>query len=328
MTLSWPTEKPGPGLGLGCAGIGNLYAEVSDGEAAAALAAATAGGIRHYDTAPFYGHGLSETRLGDFLRATGADVQLSTKVGRGLAEGPPLVETGFVGAPPLRPYFDYRADSVLGQVDESLRRLGRDRVDALLVHDIGQLTHRDDHPARFREALEGAFPALQSLKSQRITRAIGIGVNEVAVCLETLAEVELDCILLAGRYTLLEQPALDELLPLCVARGVEIIVGGPFNSGVLAGGAHYNYGAVPAAIAARVAALRAVCSAFGVPLAAAALQFPLAHPAVVRVIPGARSVAEVEANLAMMAVPIPAALWADMKAKGLLRPDAPVPGDG
>jgi D-threo-aldose 1-dehydrogenase len=324
MTLS----RSRGSLGLGCAGIGNLYAEVSNAEAAATLAAAVAGGIAHFDTAPYYGHGLSEARLGAFLRATGADIRISTKVGRGLAEGAPDGDTGFVGVPPLRPYFDYSRDGVLRQVDESLRRLGLERVDALLVHDIGRLTHGGDHAARFRDALEGAIPALLGLKSDGVTRAIGIGVNEVAVCLQTLAEVDLDCILLAGRYTLLEQTALDELLPLCVARGVEIIVGGPFNSGVLAGGAHYDYGAIPAAVGTRVAALAATCSSFGVPLAAAALQFPLAHPAVVRVIPGARSAAEVEANLALMAASIPDALWAELKGQGLLRPDAPVPGEG
>ncbi|QMW24565.1 aldo/keto reductase [Sandaracinobacteroides saxicola] len=310
---------------MGCAAFGNLYAPVADVDAEAAMAAAIDVGVRHFDTAPYYGHGLSESRLGAFLRATGHDVILSSKVGRSLAEGEAPGDTGFVGAACARPYFDYGRDAVLRQVEGSLRRLGRERLDMLFVHDIGALVHGADHPARFQQALDGAFPALAELKAQGVVDAIGIGVNEVAVCLETLAAVEIDLILLAGRYTLLEQAALDDLLPLCAARGVGVIVGGPFNSGVLAGGDHYDYGAVPAAIGQRVERLRRVGEAHGVPLAAAALQFPLAAPAVCSVIPGARSAAEVRANTAAMAHAIPADYWAALKAEGLLRADAPVP---
>jgi D-threo-aldose 1-dehydrogenase len=314
-----------PPLGLGCAALGNLYAPVSDADAQATLQAAATGGITLFDTAPYYGHGLSETRLGAFLAGRPRPM-LSTKVGRSLAHGEAPGQTGFVGAALARPYFDYTADAVRAQVDESLQRLGVAAVDMLLVHDLGALVHGADHPRQFAIAMDGAFPALADLKAKGITRAIGLGVNETAICMDVLARIPLDVILLAGRYTLLEQAPLDDLLPLCLARGVRVIVGGPFNSGVLAGNPHYNYGAVPAAVAARVAAMAAVCARHGVPLAAAALQFPLAHPAVVSVIPGARTAAEINASIANLAHPIAAALWAELKAERLIRADAPVPG--
>lgn len=313
-----------PALGLGCAAFGNLYAAVPDGEVADALAAAVEAGVRYFDTAPYYGHGLSESRLGAFLpQAEG--VVLSTKVGRSLAQGEAPGETGFVNAAFARPYFDYRRDAVLRQVEESLVRLRRDRIDILYVHDIGALVHGADHPARFREALDGAFPALAELKAQGLVGMIGIGVNEIAVCLETLDAVDLDLILLAGRYTLLEQAPLERLLPLCLDRGVGVVVGGPFNSGVLAGGSHYDYAGVPPVIAARVQRMQALAVRHGITLPAAALQFPLAHPAVVSVIPGARSAAEVRANAAAMGEEIPAAFWTNLKREGLIHPDAPVP---
>jgi D-threo-aldose 1-dehydrogenase len=314
-----------PALGMGCATLGNLYAPISDAAANAALQAAAAGGVTFYDTAPYYGHGLSEARLGRFLASLSARPLLSTKVGRSLAHGESPGETGFVDAACARPYFDYREGAVTRQVAESLARLGVDAVDMLLVHDLGALVHGDDHPRQFDVAMAGAFPALATLKQQGITRAIGLGVNEVAICLDVLARIDLDVILLAGRYTLLEQAPLDDLLPLCAVRGVRVIVGGPFNSGVLAGNPHYDYGAVPPAVAARVQAMAAICARHAVPLAAAALQFPLAHPAVASVIPGASSADEIRANIAHMAHPIPAALWAEMKTAGLIRADAPVP---
>ena len=320
-----PLDAKLPRLGLGCAAIGNLYAAVSDAEARDTLAAAVAGGIGYFDTSPYYGHGLSETRLGAFLAAAPPGLLVSSKVGRGLAAGEAAGDTGFVDAALSRPYFDYSHDGVRAQIGDSLTRLQRERLDIALVHDIGALTHGADHPRRLREALDGAFPALAALKAQGVVGAIGIGVNEVAVCLETLAATDIDIILLAGRYTLLEQTALDDLLPLCLTRRVRVVIGGPYNSGVLAGGDHYDYGAVPVAVRSRVAALAAVCARFGVPLAAAALQFPLAHPAVASVIPGARSVAEITATLAWLAWPIPAALWTALRREGLLHPGAPVP---
>jgi D-threo-aldose 1-dehydrogenase len=315
-----------PVLGMGCATLGNLYAPVSDAAAEAALQAAVDGGVGFFDTAPYYGHGLSERRLGRFLATLPSRPLLSTKVGRSLAHGEAPGDTGFVEAAMARPYFDYSAAAVQAQVAESLARLGVDAVDLLLVHDLGALVHGADHPRQFAAALAGAFPALADLKRQGITRAIGLGVNEVAICLQVLAEVDLDVILLAGRYTLLEQAPLDDLLPLCEARGVRVIVGGPYNSGVLAGNPHYDYGAVPPAVAARVQALGAICARHDVPLAAAALQFPLAHPAVASVIPGASAADEIRANVAHLAHPISPALWTDLRQAGLIRADAPVPG--
>lgn len=334
MTAPLPRRRVGhtalevTALGLGCAALGNLYQRVDPDAAAATLQAAWAGGVRYFDTAPFYGHGLSETRLGAFLRSlpAGAAV-ISTKVGRSLVPTEPGAEGdfGFVDPLPNRPQFDYRADAVRAQVESSLSRLGVPRLDMLLVHDIGAMTHGADHPATFRQALDGALPALRRLQEQGLVTAIGIGVNEIEVSLATLRAADIDVILLAGRYTLLEQGALAELLPQCEARGVSVVVGGPFNSGALAGGDHYDYAAMPAAVADRVARLAAVCRRFDVPLPAAALQFPLAHPAVAAVIPGARSAAEVQANLAHLARPIPAELYQTLKDEGLLAPDAPTP---
>ncbi|MEM1133565.1 MAG: aldo/keto reductase [Pseudomonadota bacterium] len=328
MNQYFTDEKPFlvlPTLGMGCATLGNLYAPISDADAQATLQAAATGGVSLFDTAPFYGHGLSENRLGAFLNGLPERPMLSTKVGRSLAHGEAPGDTGFVDAGLARPYFDYAAAAVEQQVTESLSRLSVDSVDMLLVHDLGALTHGDDHARQFAIAMEGAFPTLAQMKERGVTRAVGLGVNEVAICLAVLAEIDLDIILLAGRYTLLEQAPLDDLLPECQSRGVQVVVGGPFNSGVLAGNPHYDYGAVPPAVAARVQALSAICERHNVPLPAAALQFPLAHPAVASVIPGARSAAEMTANIANLAHPIPAALWADMKEEGLIRADAPVP---
>jgi len=315
-----------PAFGLGCAALGNLYAAVSDADAAATLDAAWANGLTYFDTAPYYGHGLSERRLGDWLKAGGGPgAVVSTKVGRGLIplDGRPAPDHGFVDPAPFAPVFDYGRDAVMRQVEQSLARLGRDRIDIAFVHDIGAMTHGDDHPEVFRAAVEGAFPALAALKSQGVVGAIGIGVNEVAVCLETLAHVDLDAILLAGRYTLLDQSAAAELLTLCERRAVGVIVGGPFNSGILSGGDRYDYAAAPPAIIERVRRLRAICADHGVDLAAAALRYPLRHPAVVSVVAGTRSPAEVRANAAHMAVPVPDALWGALAAEGLIEEAKP-----
>jgi D-threo-aldose 1-dehydrogenase len=314
-----------PRLGLGCAPLGNLFAPLSEASAADTLEAAWVGGVRYFDTAPFYGHGLSEQRLGRFLGAAPRPgVIVSSKVGRSLrpAGSGPTPDTGYVETAPYEPYFDYSRDAVLRQVEESLRRLGRDRLDLAFVHDIGALTHGTAHAERFAEALRGAFPALAELKAQGVVGAIGIGVNEVAVCLETIVRVDLDVIILAGRYTLLDPSAAEVLLPLCLARGVRVIVGGPYNSGILAGGAHYDYAAAPHAMVERARRLRAVCAACGVALEAAALHYPLRDPAVAGVIPGARSGGEVRANLGHFATPPPEALWKALAAEGLIPDDA------
>jgi D-threo-aldose 1-dehydrogenase len=332
-----PTEGPIahlPRLGFGGASIGNLYAAIGDGEARQTVQAALDAGVRYFDTAPHYGFGLSETRLGAAL-AGRDDVLVSSKVGRLLVptDAGPGERHGFVDAAPFEPVFDYGYDAVMRSWEESRARLGRDRIDILLAHDLGRRTHGDDHPARLREFFEGGYRALRELREAGLVGAIGLGVNEQAVCEEALAHGDFDVFLLAGRYTLLEQTALDGFLPLCASRGVSIIVGGPFNSGVLVEGVgtgrpvHYNYAPAPAEIIDRVRRLERVCAAHGVPLAAAALQFPLAHPMVASVIPGMADPAQVRQAVGWMETVIPPRLWDDLRSQGLLHPDAPTPDE-
>jgi D-threo-aldose 1-dehydrogenase len=315
-----------PRLGFGGAAVGNLYAPVSNTDARAVIDAALALGIGYFDTAPHYGFGLSETRLGETL--AGRDVMISTKVGRRLEpiETSERERHGFVDAAPFEPVFDYTRDGVLRSFESSLRRLKRDQVDVLLAHDLGRQTHGDAHAGHMRDFLEGGYQAMRELRDAGVVGAIGLGVNEQAVCEEVLDHADIDIFLLAGRYTLLEQAALESLLPRCVARSVGIIVGGPFNSGALvetSGTLHYNYEAAPADIVERVRRLRQVCAAHGVPLAAAALQFPLAHPAVLSVIPGMATPDQVADAMGWLDIIIPDALWSDLRGEGLIRADAP-----
>lgn len=316
-------------LGLGCAALGNLYAAVSDRDAADTVEAAFAEGVRFFDTAPLYGSGLSERRLGRALRRRPRDgFVLSTKVGRLLVprRGEARPDAAFVDALPFEPVFDYGRDAVLRSFEESLARLGTERIDVLLLHDVGARTHGREHARVFRQAMEG-YRALDELRRQGRIGAIGLGVNEWEVCLEAFAHADLDCVLLAGRYTLLEQGALESFLPECEKRGVSVIVGGPYNSGLLAAdpapGATYDYHPAEGEVLERARRIRAVCAAHGVAIGAAALQFPLFHPAVAAVIPGARSAAEVRENAARLRAPIPAALWRDLSGEGLLHPAAP-----
>jgi D-threo-aldose 1-dehydrogenase len=319
-----------PELGFGAGGVGNLYAAVSDETARETIQTALAEGITYFDTAPHYGFGLSESRLGAVLPLS---VKISTKVGRRLVPAPqadPLAERhGFVAAAPFEPVFDYSHDGVMRAFEDSLQRLQRDHVDVLLAHDLGVRTHGADDAARRREFFDGGYRAMRALRDSGAVGAIGLGVNEWEICDAALDEADFDVFLLAGRYTLLEQTALDRLLPRCAARGVSIIVGGPFNSGVLVEGvgpgAHYNYAPAPPEILDRARRLEAVCRAHATPLAAAALQFPLAHPQVASVIPGMSSPAQVRQARAWAAHPIPDALWDDLRGEGLLRPDAPTP---
>ncbi|MGZ3305909.1 MAG: aldo/keto reductase, partial [Asticcacaulis sp.] len=251
-------------LGLGCASLGNLYRAMSDADARATIATALDGGIGYVDTAPHYGQGLSERRTGGGM--AGRDgITVSTKVGRVLepiAPPEPGAERhGFVDGDPFDPVFDYSFDGVIRSFEDSLKRLGVERVDILLAHDIGRVTHGDDHARHMKAFLDGGYKAMRALKDQGRIRAIGLGVNEWQVCEEVMDHADLDVVLLAGRYTLLEQTALESFLPRCQRQGVSVIAAGPFNSGVLSGGTHYNYGAIPADIARRVAALRAVCQA-------------------------------------------------------------------
>ncbi len=321
-------------LGLGGAALGNLYAPVPDESAAATIARARALGVAYFDTAPYYGYGLSEERFGRALAGVDrASFVLSTKVGRVLEPraGAAREDQGFIGARRFDPVFDYGYDGVMRSFESSLARLGIERVDVLLMHDIGALTHgADRHRALFETAMQGGMRAMGELRASGAVGAIGLGVNECAVCIEALGRVDLDCLLLAGRYTLLEQGALDRLLPLCEDTNTSVIVGGPFNSGVLvepaSGGRHYDYGEAPPDVVARVERLRGVCRNHGVPLAAAALQLPLHHPAVASVIPGARTAQEVDANVGWLLCDVPLALYEELRAEGLLHPDTPIGG--
>jgi D-threo-aldose 1-dehydrogenase len=320
-------------LGFGTAPLGNLYRAISDDDANAILEKAWETGVRYYDTAPLYGLGLSETRVNRFLRGKRRDdYVLSTKVGRLLRASKPEERTGigkFFDTPSRREVYDYSHDGVMRSFEFSLERLGVDRVDILFVHDIDIFNHgsKEAADARIDEFMRSGYDALISLRDQGVIKAIGGGINEWQVA-QTLAERgDFDLFLLAGRYTLLEQEALDSFLPLCEKRGIGIVLGGPYNSGILATGAkpgaYYNYEAAPQDILDRVSRIEAVCKRHGVKLIEAALQFPLSHPSVVSVIPGGQRVAEVESNRALLDAKIPAALWADLKAEKLLREDAP-----
>lgn len=324
-------------LGFGAASIGNLYRAVPDDQAFEVVRQAWDAGMRYFDTAPHYGFGLSEKRLGAALAELDpqATAIISTKVGRTLAPRPEAdlseVRQGFVTPEPFESEFDYSYDAVMRSYEASRQRLRRDRIDILYAHDIGSFAHGDAHPHLFAEFLDGGYRAMRELRDGGAVGAIGLGVNEIAVCEEMLDHGDIDMILLAGRYTLLEQDALDTLLPRCAERGVKIVVGGPYNSGILAKGVrhggtvHYNYQPAPADIVERVGAIEDICNRHGVPMAAAALQFPLGHSQVVSVVPGLGTPRQVAEALALMEQPIPAALWADLKAAGALRSDAPTP---
>ncbi|WP_044559043.1 aldo/keto reductase [Azospirillum sp. B4] len=333
-----PTRPPLPPLGFGAAAIGNLYQPVAEDAARAAVAAAVDAGIRYLDTAPHYGFGLSESRLGAALAELdpNGELLLSTKVGRVLvpvAEDGQGVRHGFAAAAPFEPVFDYSHDGVMRSYTESRCRLGRGRIDLLLAHDLGVATHGAAHGHHLRQFLDGGYRAMRELRDQGAVGAIGLGVNEWQVCLEAMGHADFDVVLLAGRYTLLEQTALDTFFPACAAKGVRVVVGGPYNSGILVNGTrgnaplYYNYEPAPAAIVDRVRRLEAVCDRFGVPLAAAALQFPLAHPVVASVIPGMADAAQVAQTTALMDTAIPAGLWQELRAEGLLHPAAPTPSN-
>jgi D-threo-aldose 1-dehydrogenase len=323
-------------LGFGTAPLGNLFRPLPDAVAHDTLAAAEKAGFGYYDTAPFYGFGLSERRLGDALRLRGGPV-LSTKVGRLLNPVPGPVDRnqvrhGYATPMPFEPVFDYSSGAVMRSYEESLQRLGLSRIDLLYIHDIGRLTHGEANSARMAELTKGGgLKALEELRAAGAISGFGMGVNEVAACLEVMDHTRLDVILLAGRYTLLEQAPLDDLFPRCVAAGTAIVVGGPYNSGILAVGTktsaplYYNYEPAPPDVVEKVRGIEAVCDRHGVPLAAAALQFPLAHPLVASVIPGLDSPERVAQTMTLYRHKIPAALWQDLCRENLLRSDAPVP---
>ncbi|MDQ6435004.1 aldo/keto reductase [Mesorhizobium sp. LHD-90] len=320
-------------LGFGSAPLGNLYRSISDDDAQAILEKAWDTGVRYYDTAPLYGLGLSETRLNRFLRGKRRDdYVLSTKVGRLMRVSTPEERTGigkFFDTPSRREVYDYSFDGVMRSVEFSLERLGIDRIDILFAHDLDIFTHgsKQAADARIEEFMRSGYGALVSLRDQGVVKAIGGGINEWQMAQTLAKRGDFDLFLLAGRYTLLEQEALDTFLPLCQNRGIGIVLGGPYNSGILATGAKpgafYNYSEAPQEILDRVTRIEAVCKRHGVRLIEAALQFPLSHPSVVSVIPGGQRVAEVESNRALVETKVPASLWADLKAENLLRKDAP-----
>lgn len=310
-------------MGMGGAALGGLYHEVADREATEAVHAALKLGVHHFDTAPLYGHGLSERRMGEVLRTVPREsFVLSTKVGRVLLPAKTdRVESFWFDHPaPFEPVFDFSYDGVMRSFEESLKRLGVDRVDILYIHDP------DDH---YDEALLGAYPALVKLRSEGVVSAIGAGMNQAEMLARFAREGDFDCFLLAGRYTLIDHSGLAELLPLCEQKKISIVIGGPYNSGILAGGAlsgsKFDYKTAPTEIVGRVREVEEVAARHGVPLKAAALQFPLGHPAVASVIPGARSASEVEENFRLMSVTIPGDFWKELKSEQLLPEEAPVP---
>ncbi|MDR5857083.1 aldo/keto reductase [Caballeronia sp. LZ062] len=324
-------------LSLGTAPLGGLYHELTEDEARATVDAAWQAGMRFFDTAPHYGHTKAEHRLGDALRRyPREDFVLSTKVGRRFVPRtmPDDGSEGWANPLPFQAIYDYTYDGILRSFEDSQQRLGMIDIDIVLIHDIGRYTHGEKNAQYWRQLTdEGGFRALDQLKQSRGVKAVGLGVNEGAAVMEAMAEYDIDCALLAGRYTLLEQNTLDDLLPECEKRGVSILLGGAFNSGILARGldtnAHgdlkFNYGDAPKEIIERVGKLERVCRDFGVALSSAALQFPYAHKVVATVLMGARTPDEVRENAASFATPIPPALWDALRAESLLHANAPVP---
>ena len=323
-------------LGLGGAPMGGFRAKISDAEAMALTDAAYDGGVRYFDTSPFYGYGRSELRMGAALREKPReDFVLSTKIGRILHALKPgekkPADFRENGLPGFAPVFDYTYDGVMRSLEHSHHRLGLAKIDIALIHDVDFWTTKDRGvlEERFKTVMDGGFKALDELRKAGVIGAIGVGINESDTSLRFIQAGDFDCMLLAGRYTLLEQGALEAFLPECVKRGVSVILGGPYNSGILTGGvkpgATHDYVAAPAPLVEKAQKIEAVCRRHGVELGAAAMQFPLFHPALCAVIPGALSIAEVKQNVGRMSAKIPADLWSELKREKLLDPAAPTP---
>ena len=315
-------------LGFGGASMGNMYTVAHDDTAAEAIRTAYAAGIRYFDTAPMYGFGKSEHLYGSVLKDRPRDsFVLSTKVGRLIAAGEPgpeSEETPFVEINNVHSIFDYSRDGVLRSLDDSRKRLGIDRIDIVYIHD-------PDVNDAFKQALDEAFPALAELKRQGIIGAIGAGMNVADMLCDFARHADFDCFLLAGRYTLLDQIALKELLPLCQKKNISIVIGGAYNSGILATGpvkgAYYNYAPAPPEILEKTRKIQQVCARYEVPMKAAALQFPFGHPTVVSNIPGVKTKERFEENLSLLSHPIPADFWEALKTENLLAAEAPIPGN-
>ena len=314
-------------LGLGTAPLGGLFRALPEHQARLVVDNAWDLGLRLFDTAPLYGFGVAEERLGRALASRPrAEYVLATKVGRLLRADAPIDMSQFhqgvpfyEGTPPVNPVFDFSGTAIRRSLEESLERLGVDRVDVVHIHDP------DEH---FAVALGDAYPALAQLREEGTVRAIGVGMNQAEMLVRFAQMADFDCFLLAGRYTLLDQTGLHELLPLCAERGIAVIAGGVYNSGILAdpeAGATFDYLPADREVVQRARQLSAVCARHGVPLKAAAIQFPLGHPAVVSVLTGCRSDSEVEENVRMFEFEIPAELWDELRAEGLLGEDVPIP---
>jgi D-threo-aldose 1-dehydrogenase len=332
MTTTMPTARLGgsktevTALGFGAAVIAGLYRPVDEETASATVQAAWDAGIRYFDTAPHYGLGLSERRLGDALRdRPRGEYTVSTKVGRllepydGVDAPADDLAHGFAVPATHRRVWDFSADGVRRSIEESLTRLGLDRIDLALLHDP------DDHE---EQAFREAYPALERLRAEGVVGAIGAGMNQSAMLARFVTDTDVDAVLCAGRYTLLEQPALGDLLPAAEARGKSVVIGGVFNSGLLADpkpGATYDYAAAPAELLDRALRMREITESYGVPLRAAALAFPFGHPAVANILLGARTGAQVEDAVTLHAHPVPTALWQELKAAGLLSAEVPTP---
>ena len=338
--VTFPATRSGLPLGLGGAPLGNLFHVVPQPQVEALLQGALAQ-VRCLDTAPHYGQGLSERRMGEALRTLPRDsFALSTKVGRLLYPdaAAPAEQNSYVQCLPFNQRWDFSASGVRRSVEDSLQRLGLARLDAVYIHDCDAQTHGARYPQVLRNVVEQCLPALHAMRAEGLLRHIGLGVNDVQVCLDVLhaapAAQSIDCLMLAGRYSLIDHTALSELLPLCTQRGVRIALGGVFNSGILAtgvrslgahGSVRFNYAPASEHWINRVIAIEDICARFEVPLRAAALQFPLGHPAIEIVMLGARHIDEWNDALDMMRHPIPAAFWEALQSKGLLPANAPLP---
>ena len=321
-------------FGFGTAPLAGFRTTIPERDAVETVEAAYDSGVRLFDSSPYYGYGRAELRMGAALRDRPRDdLVVSTKIGRWMTPVPrgQTIEGMRKGGINHYPTFDYSYDGVHRSLEQSLLRLGMDRVDIVLVHDVDFWTTGDKMVLedRFSDVMNGAYRALSDLRSQGVIGAIGVGLNEAEMSARFVRAGDFDCVLLAGRYTLLEQNSLDDFMPLCEKRGVSVILGGPLNSGVLATGARqgakYDYNDAPAWVLNRVARVEEVCARHDTPIAAAALQVPLAHPAMAAIIPGAVSRAEIQGNFALLRRPIPAALWDELRSLGLIDERAPVP---
>ncbi|WP_342359246.1 aldo/keto reductase [Terrarubrum flagellatum] len=325
-------------MGFGSAPLGELYAKLDEDICAATVRGARNAGITLFDSSPHYGNGLAEHRLGSALRKFPRDnYVLCTKVGRHMnplskpaaATAEDVISPGFAGGLSHPAKFDYSYDGVMRSVEQSLLRLATSHIDILLIHDVDVWTHGDQMETRFKEAMEGAYVALDKLRSEKVVKAIGCGLNESEMCERFARAGDFDCMLLAGRYSLLEQDALNSFLPLAVEKNISILLGGVFNSGILATGpipgAKYNYRDAPPDIMQRAARIEALCKSHNVPLPVAAMRFALGHPAIASIVLGAVTPQEIARNMEGFTQRVPQSLWKDLRAAGLMRDDAPMP---